>query len=41
MLFTYQAGVFGAFAGVARTYLYRVLYSESGNESGSSAYTAK
>jgi hypothetical protein len=40
-LFIYQAGVFGAFAGVALTYLYRVLYSESGNESGSSAYTAK
>jgi hypothetical protein len=24
-LFIYQAGVFGAFAGVARTYLYRVI----------------
>jgi hypothetical protein len=25
MPFTYQARVFGAFAGVARTYLYRVI----------------
>jgi phage shock protein PspC (stress-responsive transcriptional regulator) len=25
MLFTYQAGVSGVFAGVARTYLYRVI----------------